>query len=64
MISDPTTMRVMADKYGRLAEQQTVPKERDKYRAYARIYSEMAVQQELAEWGVRLKTNQARTSRQ
>jgi hypothetical protein len=57
MLSDPTTMRVMADKYGRLAEQQTVPKERDKYRAYARIYSEMAVQQELAEWGVRLKTN-------
>ena len=57
MISDPTTMRAMADKYGRLAEQQTVPKERDKYRAYARICSEMAVQQELAEWGVRLKTN-------
>ena len=64
MISDPTTMRVMANKYGRLAEQQTVPKERDKYRAYARIYSEMAVQQELAELGVRLKTNQVRTSRQ
>jgi hypothetical protein len=64
MISDPTTMRAMADKYGRLAEQQTVPKERDTYRAYARCYSEMAVQQELAELGVRLKTNQARTSRQ
>ena len=26
MISDPTTMRVMADKYGRLAEQQIVRK--------------------------------------
>jgi hypothetical protein len=64
MISDPTTMRVMANKYGRLAEQQTVPKERDKYRAYARIYSEMAVQHELAELGVTLKTNQAKTSRQ
>ena len=61
MISDPTMMRVMADKYGRLAEQQTVPKERDKYRAYARIYSEMAVQQEV---GARLKANQARTSRE
>jgi hypothetical protein len=64
MLSDPTTLRVMADKYGRLAEQQTVPKERDKYRAYARIYSEIAVQQELAELGVTLKTNLARTSRQ
>ena len=64
MISDPTTMRVMADKYGRLAKQQTVPKERDKYSAYARIYSEMAVQQELAELAVTLKTNLARTSRQ
>lgn len=63
MISDATTMRVMADKYGRLAKQQTVPKERDKYRAYARIYSEMAVQRELAELGARLKTNYARTSR-
>ena len=33
MLSDPTTLRMMADKYGRLAEQQTVPKERDKYHA-------------------------------
>ena len=57
MLSDPTTLRVMADKYGRPAEQQTVPKERDKYRAYARIYSEMAVQRELAERGARPKTN-------
>ena len=64
MISDPTTMRVMANKYGRLAEQQTVPRERDRYRTYARFHSEMAVQQELAELGVRLKTNQVRTSRQ
>ena len=64
MLSDPTKMREIADKYGRLAEQQTVPKERDKYRAYARIYSEMAVQQELAELGATLKTNQAKTSRQ
>jgi len=54
----------MANKYGRLAEQQTVPRERDRYRTYARFHSEMAVQQELAELGVRLKTNQVRTSRQ
>jgi hypothetical protein len=60
----PTTMRVMANKYGRLAEQPTVPRERDRYRTYARFHSEMAVQQELAELGVRLKTNQVRTSRQ
>ena len=42
MISDAMAMQVMADKYDRLAEQQTGLKERDKYRAYARIYSEMA----------------------
>jgi|HubBroStandDraft_6_1064221.scaffolds.fasta_scaffold1739590_2 hypothetical protein len=43
MFSDATTMRVMADKYRRLAEQQRDPKERVRYRAYARIYSEMAL---------------------
>ena len=42
MISDAMAMQVMADKYDRLAEQQTGLKERDKYRAYARIYYEMA----------------------
>jgi hypothetical protein len=49
MFSDAMTMRVMANKYRRLAEQQTRPHERDKYRAYARIYSEMALRFQLRE---------------
>jgi hypothetical protein len=47
MFCKPMTMRVMADKYRRLAEQQTGPEKRDKYRAYARIYAEMATRIEL-----------------
>jgi hypothetical protein len=47
MITDAMTMRVMANKYRRLAEQQTDPGRRDKYRAYARIYSEMALRFQL-----------------
>jgi hypothetical protein len=47
MFSDAMTTRVMANKYRRLAEQQTGPNERDRYRAYARIYSEMALRFEL-----------------
>ena len=43
MFSDAVTRRVMANKYRRLAEQQTDRHERDRYRAYARIYSEMAL---------------------
>jgi hypothetical protein len=43
MFSDATTMRVMANKYRRLAKQQTDSHERDKYRAYANIYFEMAL---------------------
>jgi hypothetical protein len=43
MFSDAMTMRVMADKYRRLAEQQTDPHERDKYHAYASIYDQMAL---------------------
>jgi hypothetical protein len=41
MFSNEMTMRVMANKYRRLAEQ-TELKKRDKYVAYARIYSELA----------------------
>ena len=47
MFSDAMTMRVMANKYRRLTEQQTDPGKRDKYRAYARIYSEMALRFQL-----------------
>ena len=47
MFSDAMTMRVMVNKYRRLAEQQTDSHERDKYRAYARIYSEMALRFQL-----------------
>lgn len=64
MLSDAMTMRVMADKYRRLAEQQKGPKEGDKYRAYARIYSEMALRfdlrNDLAGLGATLTTNPAR----
>ena len=49
MFSDAMTMRVMANKYRRLAEQQTDSHERDKYRAYARIYSELALRFQLRE---------------
>jgi hypothetical protein len=47
MFTNAMMMRVMADKYRRLAERQPGPKERDKYRAYARIYSEMAIRFEV-----------------
>lgn len=62
MISDAIAMRVMAEKYGRLAEQQTGLKDRDKYRAYARIYSEMAArfaQREVPEAGAAAARKQA-----
>jgi hypothetical protein len=60
MFSNPMTMRVMADKYRRLAEQQTGSKKREKYRAYARIYSEIAnrIEQHHERGGV--AANQAR----
>jgi hypothetical protein len=68
MFSDAMTMRVMADKYCRLAEQQKGPKERDKYRAYARIYSEMALRfdsrNEPAGPGAALTTDQVRKQAQ
>ena len=61
MFSDAITMRAMADKYRRLAAQQTGPRERDEYRAYARIYSEMALRFELRhELDGRLTTSQTR----
>jgi hypothetical protein len=44
MFTDAMTLRVMAEKYRRLAQQQINERERAKYRAYARIYSEMALQ--------------------
>jgi hypothetical protein len=46
MFSDALTMRAMADKYNRLAEQAS-PNERNKYRSYARIYTEMAIRFDL-----------------
>lgn len=42
MFLDSQMMRVMVTKYRRLAEQQTDVKARDKFRAYARVYAEMA----------------------
>ena len=64
MLSDAMAMQVMADKYRRLAEQQKGPKERDKYRAYARIYSAMALRfdlpNDLAGLGATLTTNRVR----
>jgi hypothetical protein len=64
MVSDVKMMRVMADKYHRLAEQQSRPDERHKYRAYARIYSEMAIRfelhHELGGLGSALTANRAR----
>jgi hypothetical protein len=47
MVSDAKIMRARADKYRRLADQQSRPDKREKYRAYARIYSEMAIRFEL-----------------
>jgi len=47
MFSDPMAMRVMANKYRRLAEQQTDLKEREKYGTYACIYSGIALGFEL-----------------
>ena len=46
MFSDALTMRAMADKYNRLAEQAS-SNERNKYRSYARIYTEMAIRFDL-----------------
>jgi hypothetical protein len=60
MFSKEMTMRVMANKYRRLAEQQTKRKERDKYGAYSRIYFELALHLQRT----MRATNYARTSRQ
>jgi hypothetical protein len=43
MVSNALTMRVMARRYRRLAEQQRDRRQREKYLAYASIYSEMAL---------------------
>ena len=47
IVSDATIMRAMADKHSRLAQQQTDPHEREKYRAYAGIYYQMALRLDL-----------------
>ena len=64
MFSDAVTMRAMADKYNRQAEQQASPNERNKYRSYARIYTEMAIRfdlhHELGGVGPTLTANLAR----
>jgi hypothetical protein len=47
MFTDATAMRVMADRYRRLADTETDPNERQKYLDYVSVYSDMAVRLEV-----------------
>jgi len=54
-MTDAELMRVRADNYRRLAEQQTDAKELEKFLAYASVYDELAIRREqdalrLSEW--------------
>ena len=42
MMKDYDMMRVMADEYRRMAEEQTDPKERSKFLSYASVHDELA----------------------
>jgi hypothetical protein len=47
MFTDATTMRVMADRYRRLADTETDPNERRKFMDYVSVYSDMAARLEV-----------------